>query len=529
MAKLCWPLRLWLIVLAGIAVSDASILAATDLQVVKYGDRLFVRSPFSSTEHLVVRVGKGSNGQVNFSGTSLIAAGAGMSEKEIASGRMIHGNGDDSTPWNINGTYIGANHGCSDLREVTSPGHGLISADLGTPWEDAAGTRFHLLKILDKDRLWFLSENFGEGALWKFRTTIAGPRLTRKKPPAELAVNGVRMAQLHPACRIKLQQYLVDGTTPLAEGKPVCCTRLDVVEQYDIINPASLVADVAAHPGAARDFAGDQLEGVIANRILYRFYPNGACVIEHTARALQDFRLGYMGFIQSAKLSKGAYGTHEYYIPKTRPFTQDGIAYDFRSIQDYSFRLPSPLRFSAAVSNIESAANPPDRFIQFLGRKVGGRTVREVGYALGYSLTQGLTRPEQRSRNAAVPLLLYTSSKSYPAAIDSKRGPLVAAGTQFRCVAYRQYFHPAAERAATCVYWHDDGGQTVVYADYHRKVDRDLLTLPPELTGKILTVVEKTPSLTVRGDRKVAPRGIEVSVDGDYGYVVLREGERDVR
>ena len=42
---------------------------ATDdrLQVVKYGASLFVRSPFSEAEDLV-RVGKGSNGQVDFNG-----------------------------------------------------------------------------------------------------------------------------------------------------------------------------------------------------------------------------------------------------------------------------------------------------------------------------------------------------------------------------------------------------------------------------------------------------------------------------
>lgn len=515
--------RWLLLVIAGIGGAvDRPIPAADQLQVVKYGDHLFIRSPFSSAEHLVVRVGKGSNAQVNFLGARLIPAGAGTGEKEIAAGRLIHGNGDDSTPWNINGTYIGANHGCSDLREVTAPGHGRTAADSGSLWEDAAGTRFCLLKILDKDRLWFLSENFGQGALWKFRTTIAGTRLTRKEPATELAVAGVRMAQLTPACRIKLQQYLADGSTPLAEGRPVRCARLDVVEQYDIINPASLLADVVAHPGMARDFVAAQLDAVIANRIVYRFYPNGANVINHTATALQDFTLGYMGFIQSARLTKGDFDTLEYYIPKTRPFTQDGIAYDFRSIQDYSFPLPSPVRFSAANQNIESAANPPDRFVQFLGRKAGGRTVHEVGYALGYSLTQGLTRPEERSRNAAVAITLHTTSKSYPVAVDSKQGLQVAAGTEFDCVAYRQYFHPAAERATSCVFWHEEMGETMVYADYHRPVDRELLELPHELTGKPFTVVEKTPSVTVHGDRKIAPGGVEVSVHGDYGHVVLR-------
>ena len=94
----------------------------TRLYVLKRGDSLFIRSGFSPQEDLVVRVGKGSNGQINFTGASLVSVSAGMSEKDLGGGRVIHANGDDSTPWNINGTYIGANHGCAAVRELTCPG-----------------------------------------------------------------------------------------------------------------------------------------------------------------------------------------------------------------------------------------------------------------------------------------------------------------------------------------------------------------------------------------------------------------------
>jgi hypothetical protein len=169
--------------------------------------------------------------------------------------------------------------------------------------------------------------------------------------------------------------------------------------------------------------------------------------IGHTATALQDFMIGYMGFIQSAKLTTGAYDAHEYYMPKTLPFTQDGIKYDFRLMQDHHSPPPTPLQFSVANKNVESAANLPDRFIQFLGRKVDGRVVREVGYALGYSLIQGITRPEERAKSVNSAIMLYKTSKSYPVAIDSKRARLIKAGTQFECVALPAIF--LAGRAAS--------------------------------------------------------------------------------
>ena len=299
--------------------------AGTPLRVVRYAENVFIRSAFSPAEDLVVQVAKGRNGQANFMGTRLVPTAAGVSQADLSGGRLIHGNGDDSTPWNLNGTYIGANHGCSAGREITCAGHGKAAADLGSEWEDEKGSRFYLIKIVDKDRLWFLPANQGTGAIWRFNSTVAGAALTNKAKGATLAFTKNEMAQVLPACRMKKQEYLVEGRTPLEEGKPVSCTFFDIAEESEIINPGSLLQDLVTHPGTERPFNAGHLDAVVRDRILYRFYPNGANVITYDSKALQEFNLGYMGFIQSAKLTQGQYETHEYYIPKTLPFTQDQI------------------------------------------------------------------------------------------------------------------------------------------------------------------------------------------------------------
>ncbi len=512
-----------------VAVLGATCAGADDatpnrpnLKVLKHGDSVFIRTAFAPEQDLLVRLGKGTNRQINYSSAFLLPAAADMSLPALSNARLIHGNGDDATPWNLNGTYIGANHGCSDVRELTSAGHGKTAADLGSRWEDSAGTSFYLIKVVDATRLWFLSANQGKGDIWKFRTSIAGTSLKPAATGAPLSFTDNKMAQLTPACRIKTQQFLVDGTTELADDQPVTCSSFDVVEEYDVINPASLLQDIIDHPGVERSFVADHLAGVVSNRIIYRFEPGGANVIYYTARALQDFDIGYMGFIQSARLTRGDFATHRYYIPKTVPFTQDGIALDFRAGQDYTTPPRSPLIFSAAKQNVADPANLPERFIQLLGRTAGDQTVEEVGYALGYSLIYGLTQPAERAKNANQALMLYVSAKSYPTAVDAKRGRPIPAGTQFECVAYRQYFRPAAHQNATCLYWHRENTDTVVYADYHQSVERDTLVLPPELTGKSLTIVEKTPSLTVHTTGAVPAGGVVVSVSDGYGYVVLR-------
>lgn len=518
------PSMWWgLCALAVLLAAEGLTAPAPALRVLKHGEQVFIRAHFSPTEDLVVRVGKGGvNYQFNYNSAYLVPVGAGMTVPELTAGRLIHGNGDDATPWNLNGTYIGANHGCSDARELTCENHGLTVADLGSEWTDAAGTKFCLLKIADANHLWVLAANAGAGDIWKFTTTVAGTSLQRPRDGATLSFSAAKMVQLTPACRISRQEYLVDGQTPLADDQAVTCASLDLVEDYDVISPASVVSDCLAHPGVARSFVGPDLAAVVSNHIIYRFLPNGANVIHHTAQARQDFNLGYMGFVQTAKLTTGTYyTTHDYYIPKTVPFTQNDVTWDFRARQNYNLTLPAPLIFSAANKNVADPADLPERFIQVLGRKQGEQSVPEVGFAVGYSLLQGMTVPAQRAANAAQALMLYTSSKTYPTAADSKLARPIKAGTEFTCVAYRQYFWPGAQPQATCFYWHPEGDETVVYADYHRRVDRDVLQLPAEFTGKALRVVEKTPSVTLHTARAVPAAGLEVSVDGDYGSLVV--------
>lgn len=510
----------WL--LLGLLVATLPACAADQLRVLKHGDEVFVRCAFSPQEDLVVRIGKGANRQINFSSAFLIKAEASMSVAELSGGRMIHGNGDDSTPWNLNGTYIGANHGCSDGRELVVPNHGLTAADLGSAWQDGAGLTFYLLRIVDANRLWFLSANQGQGDIWKFVTTVTGPSLKRAADGATLAFTECKMAQLTPSCRIARQDYLVDGQTAAADDAPISCGFFDIVEDYDVIDPGALEQDFVAHPGEQRSFTGEGLAGVVRNHITYRFYPNGANVILYRAEALQDFNLGYMGFIQSAKLATGAYDSHLYYVPKTLPFTQDNINYDFRAGQDYTITLPTPVYFSVAKNNVADPQNLPGRFIQLLGHKGDGGVANEVGFALGYSLVNGMTVPAQHARNVRQAAMLYTSSKTYPSACDSAMGQPIKAGTIFECTAYRQYFWPGAQKNATCCYWHPEGDETVVYADYHKSVDHDVLALPAEWAGKTLSVIEKTPSLTIHTEGVIPATGVAISVTDGYGDVVFR-------
>ncbi len=491
------------------------------VDVLRRGDALFVRSAFSADQDLVLSVGTGANRQVNFQQARLVRRGAALSEPELGQGVAIHYCGDDSTPWNINGTYIGANHGCSAVREVTSPGHARSAADLGSEWQDEAGNRFVLIRVAAVDKLWFLSTNAGTGAIWKFNTTLRGTRLRRDAPPAVLPIAAPQMQQLRPAIRMARQDYLLDGSDPVPEGTPVHGGYVDVVEQYDIINPGDLLQDIVTHPGQERDPTATHLQGVIRNRIRYRFLPYGAVLVRHEAEALQDFALGYMGFIQTAKLNTGTFTRHDYYIPRTLPFTQEGVAYDFQAVQDFRGKVPAPLNFGTAQENVDPE-RLPDRFVQLLGTEAAGQVQYQAGYAIGYSISQGVTVPSERARSVNNALMIYTSSKTYPSAVDARRQNPIPAGTTFSCVAYRQYFSPTLCPAATSFYWHAEGDDLIAYADFHRAVEHQALPLPAEAAGKPVVVLDRTDCVTVHESVVSAAGVVTLSVLGNYGFAVLQ-------
>jgi len=505
-----------------LTVFSQNVPVKKELRVLKKNGMVYIRSPFSKQEDLVVRVGSGTgNKQVDFKGVYLLDTKMPFNEESVNSGRLIHTDGACPV-CRMNGTVVGGNHGPSVGLEINCSGHGRTIEDIGSEWKDSEGNKFYLLRITSEDKLLFLSENKPAGNIWNFKRHLAGTTLKSTSANAELAFNEKRWGvQIYPSCRVRKQEYLVDGRIPLKEGEIISCKWLDIIEEYDIINPGSLLADIIAHPGQERDFTAEHLKAVLNYNVVYHFTPDGSNTVFHRVKALQEFRMDMILLFMTRRLYPGDYDTLEYYVPKTLPFTQDNINYDFRAIQDYSFRLPSPLIFNAGIKNISDPENPPDRFIQFLGRKKGDDIVREVGFALGYSLLHGISVPSVRIRNTGNFLWLYTTSKTYPLTGDQKMG-IIPAGTELSCLGYRHYFDPRAGGNATCLYWNKQEKDTVVYIDYHKSVDKDVIKLPAEFTGKKLEVVEKTSSVTLHTAGIVPAKGVTVTVTGGYGYIVLK-------
>ena len=276
------------------------------IQVLKNGGKVYIGSYFSASQDVLIKTGKGRNGQINFADTRLVPAGKPLDSIIDGKENLIHQCGDDSTPWNLNGTYIGANHGCSDGQELTVRNHGLSAADIGAELTDERGNKCFIVKMPDPDCIWVLPENKSRTGIWDFNPQAKGSSFKIGTEGRILKADKIAMAQIVPSCRIKQQEYLVNGEKPLEEGKVTSCDFLDITEEYDIISPASLLDMIRKNPGKEPDFTNDRLDAVLSNRIVYRFLPMGACTVEHKSRINQPINIGYMGFVQTARLTRAS-------------------------------------------------------------------------------------------------------------------------------------------------------------------------------------------------------------------------------
>ena len=228
----------------------------------------------------------------------------------------------------------------------------------------------------------------------------------------------------------------------------------------------------------------------------YQFYPDGSCIVTHRARFFRDVRLGYMGFIQAGPMNyTRCFERHTYYIPKIRPFTVNGILYDFGNGVDYSKKLPHTIYFKN--DSFADPGNPPDRFLQY----VEGAGKPEVGFAIGYAVTEGIGMNSVRKNNIRTALFLYTSNKTYPYALDGAKMPVIRSGSEFYCMAYRQYFD-----ASRGWYANRQGKDKIYYVDFREPVSGRELVFPDEAAGKKPVVLEKTASLKMMVSGKAALR-----------------------
>ena len=525
--------KLFIIALLAFAGSlFASALPADRLQVSRKGNDILIKSEYSPEYFLLQKISLGTrNYQINFVSTSL-------QDKKTGKVIIVHSCPDDATPLNLNSTYIGANHGCSDADTVILKDHGFTEKDLGKVINKgkADGGKFYIVSIIDKDRFGTLSEPYKNPRRpWSFgrigRRGVADLKLFFEGKE----LKGAKYAgifQYQPCLRFHYQKYIVDGRE-LKDGETVICKNFRIEESYDILRPESMLAKQKENVGRKLDLKDPSIAAVVLVRIAYDFAPGGVCIIDNYCKALCDFYLSIHGVIQSMCPNSRALdrkGAHFYYIPKTIPFknkykvkvgakmVEKEYSFNFLKGENF-FTFPWPsVSFSEKNKNIADVNNPPDSAIQFLGKyDKNGKFVPVFGYALGYSMTEGDTVPAIRSKQAQSFWWVHSTRKTYPSAAGNINN--VKAGKEFHTYAYRQYFDAAPRKDISgTVYYHKLKGAWYIYLDYQKSVKDEFVKLPDCVKGMKLSVVEQTPSVSF----KEAKGGILLNVKDGYGRLVLK-------
>ena len=511
-------------------VSAAGKLSADTLEVSRKGNDILIKSEYSPEYFLLQRISLGKrNFQINF-------VSATLQDKKTGKEITVHSCVDDSTPLNLNGTYIGANHGCSDADTIFLKNHGFTEKDLGKVINKgkADGQKFYIISIIDKDRFATLSDSAKNSRRpWSFSRTGRGGSNVKLFFNGK-ALEGAKNAgifQYQPCLRFHYQKYIADGKE-LKDGETVICKNFRIEESYDILRPESMLEKQKQNVGKKLDLNDPAIGAVVLVRLAYDFAPGGVCIIDNYCKALCDFYLSIHGVIQSMCPNSRAFdrkGAHFYYIPKTVPFKKKykvkvgkkieerEFSFNFLKGENF-FRFPWPsVTFSEKSGNIANVNNPPDSSIQFLGKyDKNGKFVPVLGYALGYSMTEGDSVPAVRKKQAKSYWWVHSTRKTYPSAAGNIN---VKAGKEFHTYAYRQYFDAAACKAISGnMYYHKLKDAWYIYLDYQKSVKDELVKLPVCIKGKKLSVVEKTPSVSF----KETKGGILLNVKDGYGRLVLK-------
>ena len=200
----------------------------------------YVESTFSDTHNIRVKFmvkraySENNNPVFDFNSVALV-------NKATLTETVVHLNNDDITPANHNGTYIGANHGCSDLRKVTvTGGHGKTFADIGSEWSNGTDT-FYIVGIIDNNNLSILGGNIGVYPKWTFPKVALGDTLTHvngaDNTASFIAADSV-LKQFYPAMKVNIKKLIADGKE-ITENGTYTFDELNICEEYDILNVAS--------------------------------------------------------------------------------------------------------------------------------------------------------------------------------------------------------------------------------------------------------------------------------------------------
>ena len=489
------------------------------VQVYSDGNYIYVRTSFDETRDLVqaftaYQSSQTRNAPMNFSTAKLVPVDAGYT----AEGSVLSGSADEATPFNLNSSYIGANHGQSDGVEVIMANHGKTAADVGSRWKDSDGIYWNLLRVVDKDKLLFLSDNKTSGSGYSFWKKIAGNTLTYVSHGAHSdSINFTKQegsVQVQPAiANIRIEAYAVKNGKRYLLGKDAPdagCDYVDIEEYYDIINP-STVADALREARPEGGYTEQPYIGVgkpiVKYHMTHRILADGTVLEIMDHKILDSVAMGYYGGIQYQQKQNTFGGGVYRYLPGTKglqisdPSRVDNIIMKGDTVDSKYWTSPNAV---------------PDRQVDYMRSSDG---TNEVAFAGGYLPFGYNATAEKRMDSVDRWGFLYKSNKVYPAYVTSKAGVNNFKDQAIIGVAYKKYFDASTcEAGKSSWYTVEYGGCTYLYYDGFA-AGTEVLELAPELFLGSFEPIAKSGEISYAAEAN----GIRITTEGnEKTYLVLK-------
>lgn len=473
------------------------------ITVIKSGNDVYVRTKFNSTTDLIQHnliSNSSDNNSFDLVDVRLMDNTKDDTITNYSTAPALQSLNDDTAPINTYAEgHIMEGHGLS-CPQVTVA-HDKTSADLLSLWQDTSGKQFYLIKIIDANNLLFYCKPYTDTSGLKVVASITGnlSHVSGATHTTDISTTTQTLVQQYPVTLNNVNKMFIDSVQIVSDGT-YKGDEVKFVTEYDVSDQTALIIQTP--------FTFNSGPSFLRISASYTYQANGACVVRHTANFKRSRYINYWYVVQAGApgLPTG-YPKRFTYIPKVA----DVGGVNYKNIVETT-TLPPQITYTSL--NVESSANPPDRQINFFATSAGAKN---IGFALGYNTEIGAAKPSVRGAQAEY-WQVASTGKAYPRIIAR----LTVNGDIVEVLSYRCFFDNTVNANPTCVYSYKVGDSTYLYIDYHKNVTKDSVSIPAELTGKSMTVVEKTDSFTLHNQDVAPANGLLVSVTGAYGYAVIK-------
>lgn len=426
---------------------------------------------------------------------------------------------DDITPFRLNNTTIGANHGYPFLNWITNTDK--TEEDIGSTWKDSNDRVFTLFAIDNtNNRVGFIPDTYtlGGGTINVADYHTPSGTLTHYQNATNtdsISVANLSTVQFYPSVKNIDRKILIDNDVDitLKEGS-FETNEINVCETYEIVDYGSILQYMQQHIGETYNV--DNYESCARVSTNYKFIGEGKCVVSVTLTALKNLWLSSCGLVQAQAILPSTGQTLYYYMGNVAE--KSGI--------NLSNKVAASSLSSGIVigkSDLTDNTIPPNKLVGLL---LDASNNRLFGFALGYIIDKSMSSNANRLTHSTNDLMEIRAStlKMYPSAYqlfdaNETYANLMPQGKVWNGLAFRVVLGQENQKA-TSIFDVKIGNDYYVYIDYNQSVSLETYQLR-ECIGSKIEILQSNDNFELLSDM-VDNSGINFNINGSYGWAVLK-------